>query len=332
MERANLTIGLLGSLEVAVDGVPVDVPRGRVRALLAVLALSPGRDLNAATLAERVWDEDLPVNVRGSLHTAVMRLRRILGADRVVTTADGYLLDVPAGAVDAVRFTELLDRAEAGADPDRLLREALALWRGTPFEPAYSDWLARTERPVLVERRLLAAERLADLEISAGGAGEVIAVLRELVQQHPLRESLWVRLLTALEAAGRPAEALAAYETVRAEVARELGVAPGAELQRLHAGLLAGTVPPVDATAARRSSAVPLQLPADIDDFAGRSHALRVLDEQLLRRPAGGSTLIAIHGAGGSGQDGARGALGPPGPRRVPRRPALRQPAGLRPR
>jgi DNA-binding SARP family transcriptional activator len=57
----------------------------------------------------------------------------------------------------------------------------------------------------------LAVQRRADLRLEAGQVDRVIAELRELTGRHPLREPLWVQLLRALAAAGRPAEAITEY-------------------------------------------------------------------------------------------------------------------------
>lgn len=299
MERPNLAIGLLGPLEVTVDGLSVDIPRGRVRALLAVLALSPRQPVSNETLAERIWADDLPANLGASLHTSVLRLRRLLGADRVVTTAGGYLLDAE---VDAERFGQLLDRAaDARADGEaetRLLRAALRLWRGNPFDPPLSDWLTHSERPALVDRRLAATERLADLEITAGRAAVVVPELHDLIRQHPLRESLWRRYLVALERSGRAGDALAEYQVVRAVIARELGVEPGAELRHVHLRLQAGE--PLSAVSpAADHRAPPRQLPAAVGDFVGRSAGLHDLSDWLERAGPG---PVVVHGAGGTGK------------------------------
>ena len=47
-----------------------------------------------------------------------------------------------------------------------------------------------------------------------------------------------------LAARGNPAEALQAYEEIRALLMDELGTVPGSELMALHAGLLKGEMPP----------------------------------------------------------------------------------------
>ena len=56
---------------------------------------------------------------------------------------------------------------------------------------------------------------------------------------------MWLRLLVALHRSGRRAEALQRYEAIRVHLAEELGVDPGAELQRVYADLLADRAPAV---------------------------------------------------------------------------------------
>jgi DNA-binding SARP family transcriptional activator len=114
-----------------------------------------------------------------------------------------------------------------------------------PFEGLRSGWLADLEAPRLVERYLAAVERRADLDLAAGRPGPLVGQLGELLARHPLRESLWLRLLVALHRSGRRAEALQRYQVIRVHLAEELGVDPGAELQRVYADLLADRAPAV---------------------------------------------------------------------------------------
>jgi tetratricopeptide (TPR) repeat protein len=85
----------------------------------------------------------------------------------------------------------------------------------------------------------------------------VIAELRGLVAEHPLQEGFWALLVRALEAAGRRAEALETYSRAQQVIADQLGVDPGAELQRLFAELLAA-----DSTTATRPASPPSARPA----------------------------------------------------------------------
>lgn len=210
------------------------------------------------------------------LRTYLTRLRRALGAaGRLVhTEPEGYRLAASPDRVDALRFARLLRRDDQSTEYARLV-EALALWRGTPFDDVRSGWLARYESPRLVERYLAAIERRADLDLLAGRHHELVPELLDLTGRHPLRESLWRRLLVALDLGGRRAEALERYEAIRARLAEELGSDPGPELRRVHADLLAGR-PPQLSGATPEGHTVPRQLPADIDGFAGRAESLEV--------------------------------------------------------
>jgi DNA-binding SARP family transcriptional activator/tetratricopeptide (TPR) repeat protein len=290
-----LTVDLLGPLRVSVAGRPVELPTGRLRALLAVLALSAGRTVPTERLATAVWGLDTRGDPRANVRTNVRRLRRLLGtADRQLIAArpGGYVLMVEPDQVDALHFGRLFDEAAAAPDPaaerSRLV-SALTLWRGAAFEGIKSDWMERSAGPALRERYLTALERRVDLDLASGSRPDP-AELTGLAEQHPLRESLWVRLLRVLDAAGRPAEALDQYETIRRRLADELGADPSPELQQVHATLLAcGAAPPAGAAA-------PRQLPAAVNGFAGRQAELSALDALLhttgSTRP--GSPLIAV--------------------------------------
>jgi DNA-binding SARP family transcriptional activator len=307
----GLEVGLLGPLAVSVAGRPVELPPGRLRALLAVLALSAGQAVSVDRLATAVWGEDLSVDARANVQSNVRRLRRLLGAELVATRGGGYALQVEPDRVDALRFVRLLDLAATAPDRttrrDRLV-EALGLWRGAPFDGVRSDWLEHSQAPWLQERYLAALERRIDLDLVDGTPVDLVAELGELTARFPLRESLWVRLLVVLERAGRPAEALERYEAIRVRLAEELGADPGPELRRVHADLLAGRGPaPIHrgATPAAADRVVPRQLPAGSDAFTGREAALKALDG-LLGDPDDASprplAIAAIAGTAGIGK------------------------------
>jgi len=239
-----LSVGLLGPLRVSVGERPVTLTAGRLRASLAVLALSAGQTVTVARLAAAVWaDEEQPGNVRRSVQTYVARLRSALGTESIGSTPAGYVLRTDPERVDALRFVRLLRTASAAPDATAArerLAQALDLWRGRPFEGVPSDRLEEAETPWLLERYLTALEWRLDLDLLAGRHGELVAELSELTARYPLREPLWARLLVALDRSGRRADALARYESVRARIAAELGVAPDPALRRIHADLLAG--------------------------------------------------------------------------------------------
>jgi DNA-binding SARP family transcriptional activator len=258
MEEGGITIGLLGPLEIRRGRDRLRLGPGRLRMLLAALAVSAGCTVSLERLITALWGEDLPGNARRSVQTYVARLRRALGPGVIHTTPGGYRLDVAADQVDVLRFRRRLAAAgEArGTAAERpLLQEALALWRGSPFEGVDSRWPWSTESASLLESYLGALERRIDLDLAEGRHDELAAELTELAARHPLRETLWARLLIVLARSGRHAEALARYEELRQRLADELGTDPSPELQSIHTALLhaqaPATAPPVQQTSAR---------------------------------------------------------------------------------
>ncbi|MGH3738680.1 MAG: BTAD domain-containing putative transcriptional regulator [Micromonosporaceae bacterium] len=316
----GVEVRLLGPFEVVRDGRAVTVPRGRTRSLLAGLALAGGDPVSVETLVDQLWGADgAPATARQALQNAVWKLRRLVGPEAVVAGDESYRL-WPLAQVDAVKFGRLLRQASDAVDPAgerALLVQAAALWRGQPLTGVDSPVLRRDAVPTLTERYLAALERRIDLDLAGGAPGELVAELRTLVARHPLRESLWVRLLTALAAAGRHAEALHAYEQVRAELVDQLGADPSADLRELHQRLLAAESPPDPGqptdpdqptdpgrpTEAAPTGRTPRQLPGSVTGFVGRQPQLDWLDSLCEARPDRDATsVVVVHGSAGVGK------------------------------
>ena len=149
--------------------------------------------------------------------------------------ADAFVAEVDGGRRALAR----------GADADAavLLEAALARWRGERAFAGVADVadIAAVDADAdrLDELRVAAAEALADAHVRLDRGGEDVDRLGELVARYPLRETLAVRLVMALYAAGRQADALAAYERCRRALADQLGVDPAPPLRRVHAAVLA---------------------------------------------------------------------------------------------
>ncbi|OKK08196.1 hypothetical protein AMK26_04020 [Streptomyces sp. CB03234] len=238
-----MRISLLGPTQVhGADGSAVPVGGARLRALLTVLALRAGRTVPAGLLIDEVWDGDPPADAPGALQALVGRLRRALGPDAVVSAAGGYRLGADADDVDLHRFERLTAegvRALEAGDPHKAvtaLDDALALWRGG----ALADLPDRTAEAARWETRRHEARRARLTALLALGRGqETLPELAALCGEFPLDEPLQALRVRALRAAGRSAEALAAYEAVRQDLATRLGTTPGPELRALHTELLA---------------------------------------------------------------------------------------------
>ncbi|MER6920008.1 AfsR/SARP family transcriptional regulator, partial [Streptomyces spiralis] len=223
------------------DGTVVPVGGARLRALLTVLALRPGRTVPVRVLVDEVWSGDPPADATGALQALVGRLRRALGADAIASAEGGYRLTATADDVDLHRFERLAGeglRALGDGDPAKaagVLDDALALWRG----PALADLPDGTAEAARWEARHLDARRARlTAGLALGQAEQVLPELTALCDTHPLDEPLQALRLRALREAGRSAEALSAYEDVRQLLADRLGSDPGSELRALHGELL----------------------------------------------------------------------------------------------
>ncbi|WP_445528986.1 AfsR/SARP family transcriptional regulator [Streptomyces cyslabdanicus] len=223
------------------DGTAVPLGGARLRALLTVLALRPGRTVPVRALVDEVWDGEPPADATGALQALVGRLRRTLGADAVASAEGGYRLAATADDVDLHRFERLAGegvRALGDGDPAKaavVLDDALALWRG----PALADLPDRTAEAARWDTRHLDVRRARlTAALALGHAERSLPELTALCDTHPLDEPLQTLRLRALRDAGRTAEALAAYEDVRRLLADRLGSDPGPELRALHGELL----------------------------------------------------------------------------------------------
>jgi DNA-binding SARP family transcriptional activator/tetratricopeptide (TPR) repeat protein len=240
---------ILGHLEVRGPDGWTAISAAKWRSLLGCLLVRPGQLVPTESLIFELWGDNPPSTANNMVSIYVHRLRKEVLGDAegriLVHRAPGYLLRVATGDVDIQVFDSLVaeGRSELAAGrPGRaaeLLGEALRLWRGPLLEdvPRSPALAAHVERAA--ELRLDATELRVAADLACDRAAEVVAELRGLVGDHPMRERLWALLIRALDQAGRQAEAFEAYALARRTIARELGVEPGSELQRLYAELLA---------------------------------------------------------------------------------------------
>ncbi len=247
----GMQIGLLGPLEVRVNGVAVDVAGSRLRSLLTRLALDAGRPVSVGALVDAVWGAYPPGDQANALQSLVSRLRRSLGdAQAVQPSSAGYRLAADPGDVDVHQFERLAADGAAAlrrGDPATarpMLRRALSLWRGPALADCADAAFAAAPIARLDDLRLAAmADRLA-ADLSLQRAPAVVAELEALTREHPLDERFAALLMKALRATGRTSDALAAYQRLRELLVDELGVDPSPELQELHLSVLRGEQPP----------------------------------------------------------------------------------------
>ncbi|MEU6661378.1 BTAD domain-containing putative transcriptional regulator [Streptomyces sp. NPDC046821] len=288
------------------DGTAVPVGGPRLRALLTVLALRPGRTVPPRTLADEVWGADPPADATGALQALVGRLRKALGADAVHSSEGGYRLTADPEDIDVFRFERLVGdgvRAQSDGDPGKaaaVLDDALSLWH----DPALADLPDRSAGAARWEALHLDARRTRlSASLALGQADTALPELTALCDARPLDEPLQTLRLRALRDTGRPAEALAAYEQVRVLLAEQLGTDPGPALQALHANLLTPAPAPTQTPTAttptppHRPHPPAGNLRARLTSFVGRTDDIQTIREELTR-----VRLVTLLGPGGAGK------------------------------
>jgi DNA-binding SARP family transcriptional activator len=241
--EVSMEFRLLGPLELEGDHGVVPLGSGKQRALLAVLLLHANEQVSRERLIDALWGETPPASAAHSVDVYVSRLRKAFheaGANGVLATRGrGYLLQVDGEHYDAGRFEQLLDEARA-ADSEhaaKLLRDALALWRGPPLVDVELEGSASRSVDRLEELRLVALEERIEADLALGRHATMVGELQSLIDAHPFRESLRAQYIRALYGAGRQAEALEAYRDAHRTLA-ELGLEPSPELKALQRQLL----------------------------------------------------------------------------------------------
>ncbi|MFE4263143.1 BTAD domain-containing putative transcriptional regulator [Streptomyces sp. NPDC056883] len=251
-----MKIKVLGALSAEVNGVSIVPTAGKPRQILALLALYPGRVVPVPTLMEELWGTELPQSGLTTLQTYIHQLRRRLGTamgpgspeaakDVLVTRYGGYLLQVPADAVDVHAYKGLVEAGRQAFDDGEdaqasmLLREALDLWDGSALVDVRVGPMLDIEVMRLEESRLVARERRIDADLRLGRHAEILAELTDIIARYPEHEGLHSQAMVALYRAGRQAAALDVYRRLRIRLNADLGVEPSPQLQRLHQAMLA---------------------------------------------------------------------------------------------
>ena len=107
---------LLGPVEASVEGRALQLGAAKQRAVLAMLALRPGRPVSADELMEGLWGEHPPATAAKMVQQYISHLRRVLDAGpAVVTRGRGYELRIAPDEVDALplRASDRRGRARA---------------------------------------------------------------------------------------------------------------------------------------------------------------------------------------------------------------------------
>src|SRR5262245_3406966 len=293
---------ILGPLDVRDGDQVVELAGGRRRALLALLIVHANETVSTDRIVEELWGEHSPPTAPKVIQNHVSQLRRALGDGLLVTESSGYRLRMEPGKLDLDRFEELLAEGRSALDRGdgeaaaRLLRESLALWRGSPLADVALEPFAQSEIVRLEERRLVALEERIDADLALRRHADLVGELEALAAKNPLRERLRAQLMLALYRSGRQSEALAAYQDARRALVDELGIEPGRSLRELQQAIL-NQDPGLDPA---RAAALPVTAAAGA--FVGRERELGELRAGLDDAFSGRGRLFLLAGEPGVGK------------------------------
>src|ERR1700753_3565401 len=275
----------------SLQGSPCGISAAKHVSVLSILLIKANHSVRVEQIIAELWPERVPDSAENLVRQYVSQLRRRLRSDLrkaghdghlIETAPAGYILNLRPGDLDRDVFEARVSQAQKAAGAGQpataqdQLDEALQLWRGRFLAgvPASPQRALGARPPRLEERRFGALELRLQVKLAEGRYAELLSDITGLVPAHPHRESLRELQLRALYGAGRRAEALAAYQSLRTEFADELGIDPGPRINAIHSAVLDDDV-------------AALQLPASAnglgDPVAGA--AIRMVPPQLPSTP-----------------------------------------------
>jgi len=231
-----LFVNILGGFRVAAPraGDVVILERRKTRALLAMLALQPGRLMPRGRLMAQLWSSQTEDTARHGLRQCLFELRGALAdvdVDAIYVENDGIGLDASRVVVDAVRFEKLIGQGTVVA-----LNEAISLYQGDLLdgfrveEPAFEEWL-RAERERLRSRAVEALKKLLAEHMRTRATDAAIHAAVRLLTFEPFDERVHRALMQLYADSGRPSIALRQYELCVDVLRRELGIEPRKRLK-----------------------------------------------------------------------------------------------------
>ena len=309
---------ILGPLQARSGTTDLDLGGRQQRLMLALLLVRAGSMVNVTELVDAIWDEDPPASAINVVHRYIGMLRRLIEPDLPIRSAGRYLVRQAAGyqlrvtqeSLDLLRFRDLVSQAENVNDPSRavhLYNDALALWQG---RCAAGLELTPGTHPAFLAieaERTHAVRDAADIALRTGQVRMILPALRQASVQDPLDEALQARLLLALAADGRQADAFVLFQTLQGRLRDELGVSPGPELtdaynRLLHqrTGTTAATEPTDPPLVPVPAVPAPVRAPAPV--VIGRESELHALGRLLTDAVAGSGSALLLRGAPGVGK------------------------------
>jgi DNA-binding SARP family transcriptional activator len=311
---ARLTLALLGGFQGRLDtSTPLTLPTRKTQALLAFLALPPGRSHPRDKLASFLWGSGSEPQARQGLRQSLFTLRKAVPAQPPALLIDGdtVALNPVSVDVDVMEF----ERQVAEGSPAALGR-AVALYRGELLdgfalqEAPFEEWLL-AERERLRELALEALAKLLRHQRETGDTEAAVQSALRLLALDPLQEPVHRALMRLYMQLGRRASALRQYQLCVGVLQRELRLEPEATTRYLYQEILRQRPSPAAANveSLETTPVAPLEAPGPGDQplspelpLMGREAEMHRLRDVMSRALVGRGQVVAVIGEAGIGK------------------------------
>src|SRR6267378_3774695 len=314
---ARLSLTLLGGFQARLEpGSAIALPTRKSRALLAYLALPPGRAHPRDKLAALLWGGIREESSRASLRQALFAIRKALSDTAAVQQhGDALALEPGAVEVDAATFERLVHEGTPAT-----LERAAALYQGDLLsgfvvdEAPFEEWLLG-ERERLRELALEGLAKLLAQQRKAGAPEAAVQTALKLLTLDPLQEAVHRALMRLYADLGRRGTALRQYQQCVNVLGRELGIEPEPETKALYRDILRqrpSHSPVIEWASAGPSVSTTLvasRAPAAEIPLIGRTTELEQLRSALEQACAGQGGMVAVVGEAGIGKTRLTGEL-----------------------
>ena len=273
-----LSISLLGTPQITLDGVPTKIPTFRAMPLIAYLALS-GQAQTRETLASLLWPDSSLKQALAALRTTLWRLKSAGVGDWIEVDRNEITLNPHNNIeVDVLKFKTLLDKCSTHGHPATqicmfctpALTEAIKLYQGEFLAGlniskalTYDDWRMQ-QSETLENLHLSALERLVRCHRTFGDFNLAIHYARIWISNDRLNENAYFQLLQLYSITDQRTAGISLYKHYKDILLRELGIEPTNELTTLYKQIVSGHSTP----ATKQKVKTPILLIADIEKAA----------------------------------------------------------------
>lgn len=251
-QRGQLQIYTLGKFGLSTQGRGIEVEKWKRRqavTLLKCLVTHLDRPVHREKILDSLWPDVDEERGWGRLKVTMYYLRSQLresgiGDDAIQTIGGAYLLRRDAVWIDSEQFEKLVTEGremqgkEQIDDAIRCYDEAQFLYRGNYLEQDVFDDCFAEERERLSELYMELLTRKAECHALRNEYVEAVQVCRKALVQDPCRESFHCSLMRYLVCLHRVDWAIAQFRHCKSVLAREFGVEPMPETQRLYQSIV----------------------------------------------------------------------------------------------